>query len=648
LACDTGWCEHGRAHEPVQKDKNAAGRVPFRSFHDPRVSYVTVIWSTVAACSLLLAITYGLVWALDRQAKASLAFTIEALSTVGSTVIELGMMYASTPQEWGEWVRWMQVPVAMRAVGLVAFIYYYFGTGRLWLIWTIIVTRTGIAVAGFFVDPNFNFSSIESIDQMTFLGEQVTVVGVAHASPYQWIATVSNFLVLAFVMDACLSLWRQGTRDARRKVIVIGGATFVAWALATLYTQLTILANVKLPGLLSPPYLIMLAAMTFELGRDTLRASRLARELKGSEARLDVAASAAGLGLWTWDARGNQLWATYRARAMFGLETSDSDKVDVERLRGIIHPDDIGRIRAVWQQAAAAGTEEEVQFRITLPSGVTRWITARGRSEADKYGNLTVVQGVLRDVTDQQRAREENEELRRELAHVGRVTVLGTLSSSLAHELSQPLGAIQLNTEAAELLLQRPNPDLAEIRNILADIQRDDRRAAEVIDGLRKLLKRRQLEFAPIAVEGLLHDVASLLKTDSITRNVALECMSDPGLPAIRGDRVHLTQVLINLIMNGMDAVADLPVALRRVTVTAHMQGLDSIEIDVIDSGTGIPAEIIARIFEPFFTTKASGMGMGLSVSHTIVDAHGGKLWAENAPAGGAVFRLTVPVFRTG
>jgi signal transduction histidine kinase len=207
------------------------------------------------------------------------------------------------------------------------------------------------------------------------------------------------------------------------------------------------------------------------------------------------------------------------------------------------------------------------------------------------------------------------------------------------------LGAIQLNTEAAELLLQKPNPDLAEIRQILADIQRDDRRAAEVIEGLRKLLKRRQLDFAPVSVDSLALDVVSLLKTDSIARNVSLEVSVDPALPTIRGDRVHLSQVLINLLMNAMDAVANLPVCERRVALRAEFDESSAIEITVSDTGPGIPPEILARIFDPFYTTKASGMGMGLSVSRTIVDAHGGRLWAENGAGGGAVFHVSLPTF---
>jgi len=229
------------------------------------------------------------------------------------------------------------------------------------------------------------------------------------------------------------------------------------------------------------------------------------------------------------------------------------------------------------------------------------------------------------------------------VAHAGRVSVLGTLSSSLAHELGQPLGAILLNVEAAEMLLQRPEPDLDEIRNIITDIRRDDSRAAEVIDRLRKLLRRRQLDFAPVSAETLLLDVATLLKSDAIARHVTLECSSSPGL-MINGDRVHLSQVLINVVVNAMDAVADQPPENRTVSLRAREVAGACVEIAVSDSGPGIDPGVAGRIFEPFFTTKPAGMGMGLSVSRTIVDAHGGKLWAENAAGGGATFRVVLPL----
>jgi PAS domain S-box-containing protein len=605
------------------------------------MSFVTVIWSVVAACALLLAIMYGLVWAMDRQARASLAFSCEALAIVGSVIVELGMMHAATAEAWGEWVRWSQIPIFLRVTATVAFIRLYFGTGRSWLMWTIIAARGGILVTGFVVDPNFNFERIDSIGHIDFLGDSVTVVGQATAASWQWVATVTSVLVPVFIIDASLTLWRQGTADARRKVLVIGVATVLSSILGTIYAQLMILWGVRLPALLSPPYLIMLAAMTFELSRETLRASRLARELRESEARLEFAASAGGIGLWIWDFDKRRIWATSAAREIMGL--APEDPLEFEYLRGKIRPDDLEAMRKALEEATASGAERELHFRIVREDGRTRWINARGRCESNETGRPSLIRGVLRDVTEQVRAREEIEELRRDLAHAGRVSVLGTLSSSLAHELGQPLGAILLNTEAAELLLQRPDPDLDEIRQILADIRRDDSRAAEVIDRLRKLLRRRELDFASISVESLVQDVASLLRSDAINRHVTLTCSVDPGLPLVRGDRVHLSQVLINLVVNGMDAVSALPPGRRQVDVHARADGRGFIEIAVTDSGGGIQPALLAKIFEPFFTTKPDGMGMGLSVSHTIIDAHGGKLWAENGAQGGAVFLVTLP-----
>src|SRR5262249_26342850 len=161
--------------------------------------------------------------AMDRKAWAALAFTFEALSIAFIAVLELGSMQAATPGEWGEWVRWIQVPLLIRTAALLLFIRFYFGTGRPCLIWTVIAGRPAIMIFGFLVDPNFNFARIDSIAHVSFFGEQVTVLGEGQPSSYQWIATLMTCLVLAFIADACMTLWRKGTPEARRKVIVIGG-----------------------------------------------------------------------------------------------------------------------------------------------------------------------------------------------------------------------------------------------------------------------------------------------------------------------------------------------------------------------------------------------------------------------------------------
>jgi C4-dicarboxylate-specific signal transduction histidine kinase len=300
------------------------------------------------------------------------------------------------------------------------------------------------------------------------------------------------------------------------------------------------------------------------------------------------------------------------------------------------------------QAALERGEELVAEFCVCPPGSGVRWVAARGRAEHMSGGARTRMRGVIRDVSEQHAAQLETEELRRELAHVGRVSVLGQLASSLAHELSQPLGAILRNTEAAELVLREPEPDLEELRAIIGDIHRDDQRAGDVINRLRQLLKRRRMDFQPVALDGLVSDVESLMQADAASRHVSLSWSVDPGLPPISGDRVHLSQVLINLIMNAMDAVIDGGTPDRRVAIRARRNAESDIELTVRDSGAGIPADSLDRIFDPFFTTKANGMGMGLSVCRTIVDAHNGALTAANDPAGGAIFMVRLKTTATG
>jgi len=233
--------------------------------------------------------------------------------------------------------------------------------------------------------------------------------------------------------------------------------------------------------------------------------------------------------------------------------------------------------------------------------------------------------------------------LQDEIAHVGRVSMMGQLASALAHEINQPIGAILRNAEAAELFMQSKTPDLEEIRAILADIRADDQRAGDVIDRMRALLKRHVLDTQLLDLAELVGDVAKLAQPDAATRHVKLTVNLPADLPPVRGDRVHLQQVLLNLILNGIDALNRAGPGNRRVTVSARVDAARTVEIAVSDTGHGIAAEKLAHVFDPFFTTKPDGMGMGLPISRTIVESHGGRLWAENNNDTGATFRFTLP-----
>ncbi|MCL4179397.1 MAG: hypothetical protein KJ072_16845 [Verrucomicrobia bacterium] len=246
---------------------------------------------------------------------------------------------------------------------------------------------------------------------------------------------------------------------------------------------------------------------------------------------------------------------------------------------------------------------------------------------------------------ERERLAHETQDLRDELAHASRVSTMGLLASGLAHELGQPLGAILRNAEAAEMLMEEQPPDLEEIRAILGDIRHDDQRATGVIDRMRTLLKRRSVERTQLSMDDLLREVAALTRFNVAHCNIQLSLDVPPDLPSVSGDRVQLQQVLLNLFVNGIAAMSQQPPDRRRLNVQARKTDSTMVTVSVLDSGPGVSAESLARVFEPFYSTKPEGMGMGLAVSKTIIEAHHGKIWAENHPEGGACFSFTLPCF---
>jgi C4-dicarboxylate-specific signal transduction histidine kinase len=223
---------------------------------------------------------------------------------------------------------------------------------------------------------------------------------------------------------------------------------------------------------------------------------------------------------------------------------------------------------------------------------------------------------------------------------------MGQLSSALTHELNQPLGAILRNAEAGELFLQHDPPNLVDLQEILSDIKQDDQRAAAVIDRMRSLLKHGEVQFESIAPQQLVEQVTALLNVEIQARNVRLRTITPHGLPKVRGDRIHLQQVLLNLLLNSLEALDATPIGARQIEISAIGREDGRVEFAVRDTGTGIDTDRLLQLFEPFRTTKAEGTGLGLAISRTIVEAHGGRIYAENNPDGGACIRIELPGVR--
>jgi PAS domain S-box-containing protein len=247
------------------------------------------------------------------------------------------------------------------------------------------------------------------------------------------------------------------------------------------------------------------------------------------------------------------------------------------------------------------------------------------------------------DISQRRQAEAREVTQRNELARLSRLTMLGELSGSLAHELNQPLTSILSNAQAAQHFLEVENSDLREVREILADIVAEDKRAGEVIQRLRMLLRKGEVQQQELDLNEVVRDVLKIVRSDLLQHDVVVTSSLAPSLPMVRGDRVQLQQVILNLILNGCDAMADNDKADRKLSVTTQSNGDLQVCVSVSDLGCGLPVERVERVFEPFYTTKPHGTGLGLSICRTILTAHGGKLWASNNPRRGAIFHVSLP-----
>ena len=287
----------------------------------------------------------------------------------------------------------------------------------------------------------------------------------------------------------------------------------------------------------------------------------------------------------------------------------------------------------------------EIQFLIQRKDGKIRWIEHMCQPVTDPQGALPGLRASNRDITERKQAELDAQRHRQELTHVSRVATLGELSASLAHELNQPLTAILSNAQAARRFLSGDMADPDEVNEILNDIIHDDRRAADIIKRLRALMRKKDLEFISLDLNKVIRGVAKLVNREAFSKDVVLVLDLADGLPHVRGDAIHLEQVVLNLILNSTEAMAERDRQSRELRILTAQHDENAIRVSVRDQGTGIDQAHIDGIFEAFYTTKPEGMGMGLSICRSIIEAHGGQLWAENNPDQGSTVSFTVPTY---
>lgn len=610
------------------------------------MNWMTITWPMVAAACITLGLIELSIGLVQRRAPR-LVFALSAFTVACVAALELALMRTDVLAEWWTLMRLLDIAVGVMLVSLMAFIWTYFGNGRKWLALAVpVLYAMGLAfdyLPGAPAGSGMTYQTLTGFRTVDTFGGVSFHVAEGVSNPWNVFPYLAVLAQIAFVADASVRLWRS-TGD--RRAMVVGGAIVFFFLVGGLQAALVETGILNTPYMISWAYLAVLIAMSIELNADVLAGAQLAGQLRERERHMDLASAAADLGMWTWDIDRDTIWATRRARELFGF--SESEPINRARFFGSVHPEDREITDRAIDLALASDVGYEVEYRVLLPDGKTRWMEARGQIERDGRGEARLLRGVVLDISARRATELEVQQLRSELAHASRVSMMGQFASALAHELGQPLGAILRNTEAAELFLEHDPPDIEEVRAILADIRHDDQHAGNVIDRLRALLKRRNFTPRALSVSDELANVFALARSDLSTRKMQLEIDMAPDLPTVLGDPVHLQQVLLNLILNAMDAVEEVADTRRKVTVRAQRHGSGEIEVAVEDSGPGIAPDKLGRLFEPFFTTKANGMGIGLSISRTIIEAHGGRIWAENNAGEGATFRFTLPLTEAG
>jgi two-component system sensor kinase FixL len=370
-----------------------------------------------------------------------------------------------------------------------------------------------------------------------------------------------------------------------------------------------------------------------------LRERTLAEQrAKDSEQYVSLVVDAAQLGTWDWDITSDTGVLSEGTQRMYGISQRN---VKTHELIALIHPDDQAWVLQAYRDGMAGACTVQAEFRVRTAE-TSRWLLAKGRTILDDAGAPVRLIGVSLDITEAKRAEMELQEQRRELAHLGRIALVGELSIAIAHELNQPLSAILSNARTARRLLSREDADLHRVGQILDAIASDDLRAADVIARVRKMMRNDPPTKERLDLNEVVNEAVLVARADVILRHVSLATRLEPRLPSVAGDRVQLHQVLLNLVVNACDAMRSMT-GPRRLTVTTNVDSHGSVRIAVIDNGPGICPDQLDRIFEPFVSTKDKGVGLGLSICRSIVTAHEGKLWAENNVDGGSTFYVLFP-----
>jgi PAS domain S-box-containing protein len=363
------------------------------------------------------------------------------------------------------------------------------------------------------------------------------------------------------------------------------------------------------------------------------------QKLRRNEEFLKTAQQLSLSGCFSWCVDTNEVTFSEGARRVFGFELDTP--VTLERIANLVHPDDRAVLAENIGGARGSGDEQDYGLRLLMPDGSIKYLRSSSQETRDGSGRREYV-GALQDVTARHLAQEALDKARSELAHFSRATSLSTMTASIAHEVNQPLSGIITNASTCLRMLDVTPPNIEGARETAKRTIRDSNRASDVITRLRSLFSRKEVNAERVDLNEATREVIELLLSELQRNGAILQHEFADRLPIVQGDRIQLQQVILNLVRNASDAMRDIEDRPRRLLIRTE-QVDENVRVTVRDSGIGFDPAIANRLFESFYTTKPEGMGIGLSVSRSIVEAHGGRMWAAANDGPGATFAFSVP-----
>lgn len=598
------------------------------------MTVLTTIYSMAAATGLLLGLIHVSIWLRDRRAHAFLLAAIMSLGAGATALLELAMAQSATAEAYLRFASLTTYSVATILVPMVWFVRVQFGAGRRWLALVISAVWIGAALAELVTAGPALFTSVALQHHVTRWGDHYAIGEIA-ATALKPFLDLTIPLMLAFVADATITAYRRG----RRAEAIRFGVAILFFILAGGIHSVLVDAGIVLtPYMISLTFTAIALALGLGLTADVARAAAAARGLEQQRDRWNallngVQLAVVRVGRDERIAYVNPFMETLVKRASGDLVGQGLDQITPPSGGPRLRPHDRPNNRF---SPASAG-------RVVTASGETRllnWFDVELRDSAGMPDGFVLFG---EDVTERQRTREELTRTRLEIEKLTRVVMLGELASSLAHELSQPIAAILSNVQSAHMIRSRDAKPASEIDEILDAILRDTRRASGIMDRVRKMLFNKPPELERFDLSDALGEVVDIFAHDAAAKSIAIVLCPPEEPVVVQVSRLELQQVVMNLVLNGVQAITTADSPSKRIDIAWWQDGR-SVRLVVDDSGPGISETQARDIFKPFVSSKESGMGIGLAVSRRIVERHFGRIDIGASQAGGASFRLTLPI----